>query len=242
MMALIFVLDLLVNAISGDVSHTQLAKAIVAHYKLHLACYGYDLWKPKFHWVFNLIDQLEKWEYLLACFIHERKHKVIKRWARDFTSKVSWERCVLEEITLQSLTALLKPLWRPFLVDPGPAPEHMSAALTEYGIFMHQREVLSAKVAYIKSRAVEHGDVVLFNGSGALCVGQIYFFCSVGNSILCCLSPWHVTERSTHSLKAVVTDSPCVVTADLIYASAIYTPVNVGQVATILLQCSFKQK
>ena len=102
----ISVMDLLTRANTGCVTPEMLADAIATHYAAHLAAYGHSIWKPKHHYVLHLPRQLEQFKLLISCFVHERKHKLVKRWAVSHCSKRGYERSLLEECTLAHLTAL----------------------------------------------------------------------------------------------------------------------------------------
>ena len=146
---------------------------------------------------------------------------------------------MLEEITFQSLDVLRDSLIRPHLINARPAPDKMKEALQEHGVAIGLLEVAAATGAVVNGRSIMNSDVVFFSDAGHMGVGQVYFFCSVGTESLCCLSPWQVTQRSSHFFKAVVVDSPCIIPVGLLHSSATYAPANVGNVSTILLQCSF---
>ena len=105
----IFVLDLVTHAITGDVSEKALADAIQAHYTAHLAAYGQDLWTPKFHFVMHLPEDLRRFSFLIACCVHERKHRLAKRWAVTLDSKNGYENTLLEECTYSHLQAVEQP-------------------------------------------------------------------------------------------------------------------------------------
>ena len=59
----------------------MLADAMARHYAAHVAAYGHTLFVPKFHYMLHIPTQLATFGFLIACFAHERKHKIVKRWA-----------------------------------------------------------------------------------------------------------------------------------------------------------------
>ena len=58
---------------------------------------------PKFHWLIHLIKALERWGVLPTCWVHERKHKVAKRFGTDIRNTTSYSRSVLLETISQQL-------------------------------------------------------------------------------------------------------------------------------------------
>ena len=77
----IAVMDLLVRVNTGCISPEMLADAMAKHYAAHVIAYGYTLFVPKHHFMLHLPRQLARFAFLIACFVHERKHKIAKRWA-----------------------------------------------------------------------------------------------------------------------------------------------------------------
>ena len=69
----------------------------------------------KFHWLLHWPAHLQKWGCLPACFIHERKHRVAKRYGSNVTNTRQYEKILLYEIM-----------------------GHDIARLTETGIFAQQ--------------------------------------------------------------------------------------------------------
>ena len=76
----IAVMDLLLQANTGRVTPNMVTYAMARHYAAHVVAYGYKLFVPKHHFMLHLPRQLARFSFLIACFVHERKHKVAKRW------------------------------------------------------------------------------------------------------------------------------------------------------------------
>ena len=75
------VMDLLVEVNTGCISPAMLADAMAKHYAAHVIAYGYTIFVPKHHFMLHIPKQLERFKFLVACWVHERKHRIIKRWA-----------------------------------------------------------------------------------------------------------------------------------------------------------------
>ena len=156
-------MDLLTNVITGCVTPVMLADAIAKHYAAHLAAYGNSIWKPKHHFMLHIPFQLQHFKLLIACFVHERKHKLVKRWAAP--RKRACERTLLEECAVAHVTALQEPLLKPCLQEPRPADAKLVAALHEDGV-ASAASALSARSMRVNSRSIIIGDVVLYHGGG----------------------------------------------------------------------------
>ena len=147
----------------SSVTPRTLESAIVAHLTEHQRAYGVLLWKPKNHFVLHLPGQLARHGSLLATFVMERKHKVVKRMASSRHNTTGYEQGMLEDITLQHLHDLQSPLARVGLQSARPASEKlkqaiaecMSTVFTDYIFFI-------CNTGIVNFRALCMGDVVAF--------------------------------------------------------------------------------
>ena len=92
------ILGMVRKASAGELDPTALRNSIKQHSELFLSNYGPDSWVPKNHMALHLPEFLSRHGRLLSCFVHERKHKMLKRFANNMsdTSK-SFESTVLRE-------------------------------------------------------------------------------------------------------------------------------------------------
>lgn len=234
------VLDLIQKAETGEVTPEQLRKAIYDWGEKHLQAYGTTLWKPKFHWILHLPQQLEDHGTLQPCYVHERKHKVVKRWAVPCTSKISYEIGLLEECTLQHLHALKDPLERPAVKDPVPAFPKMVEALKEAGFANDDDVVLSTLNMTVRSRSIRVGDVCTYQLDGhGVGFAEIFFHSSVNGVCLTCLSDWPIVSKSDYYWKATVREHCIIVDSDRLLHSVVFTPTTVGKTSTIIMPCVY---
>ena len=75
------VLDMLMRINNGSVSPNVLQRAIVWHLNSFIDVYGEIEMHPKHHYMLHLPQMLWQHGMLIACFVHERKHKESKRHA-----------------------------------------------------------------------------------------------------------------------------------------------------------------
>ena len=81
MLALCDVAGVLVLAMRGRCEPATLEATINLHLGLRKIAYGDTLWRPKAHFATHLPDHLGAHGFLPACFVQERKHKILKRYA-----------------------------------------------------------------------------------------------------------------------------------------------------------------
>ena len=95
------VVDILQNASKGIVTPIDLFVATVSWLEAHLAAYGTQYFVFKHHQAMHLPGMWARSGILLNCFALERHHKLAKRFMKDHTHTRSYEKSVLEEITLE---------------------------------------------------------------------------------------------------------------------------------------------
>jgi hypothetical protein len=70
------------------------------------AAFGTDRMIQKFHFALHLPLMLLQFGILLSCFVHERKHKIVKQAAKHMkNTSLDWERSVLNQITSEHFAA-----------------------------------------------------------------------------------------------------------------------------------------
>ena len=232
----IFVMDLLVQANSGNVTPAMLADAIARHYAAHVVAYGYAIFVPKHHFMLHIPRQLERFKFLVACFVHERKHKIVKRWAVPLCTgnNRNYERSLLEECTMAHLHSLKDPLLKPCLLETTAASPKVVGALRSHG-FPSAESALTGRKLRVQGKTTAAGDVVLYKSHNKFQVGELDFIASLGGEMFACLSHWPVQDKTAHWKKVVVTNEFTIVPAACILQSLIFTPTNVGKIATVLI-------
>ena len=101
------VLDALQSTSAGLVTPEDLHKLIVRHLTAVLSVHGEEIWTPKFHFVLHLAMQFRRFRTLFSCFVHERRHKQIKRPETDAkNTSGEWEKELLRDLLYQQLLHL----------------------------------------------------------------------------------------------------------------------------------------
>ena len=93
------VVDILLLAkrrhISTKDASARLFAALRHHGRCHVAAYGNQNLKPKFHWLWDIAELLSKDDYVLDCFVVERLHQRAKSIANNIRNTRCYERSVL---------------------------------------------------------------------------------------------------------------------------------------------------
>ena len=119
-LALADLLDHLVSVPLGIVDPQMLAKAVDEFLTACVAAGWEQYMHSKFHWLVHLPKHLAHFGALYTCFVHERKHKMAKRYADHICNTRSYEKSMLGEVLshhlaelrgecLQFTVALMKP-------------------------------------------------------------------------------------------------------------------------------------
>lgn len=238
------VLDLLLLVGRGCVDADTLDRAISAYLHAFQAAWGESEWVSKHHFAMHLPSMLRRFGFLLSCFTHERKHKMLKRHANPLVNTAwSWETSVMErvindhfkDLDNERLFDYRTPLT---LLHPHPAPPKMLAAVREQ--FQHAAAVqTSADVAVSKFSVCHARDVVFFTADGELNVGEVWFHCDVDGAVLSCVSRWHVVARQPSCFQCSIRDAPRLVRTDTIAEIATYR--KQGDHATVLLPATLRR-
>ena len=199
--------------------------------------YGYTIFVSKHHFMLHLSRQLARFAFLISCFVHERKHKIAKRWAVPLciSKKRNYDRTVLEECTHAHMCSLRDPLLKPSLPEAVQACPKVVAALRARG-FATAESALTGQTARVKGRSITVGDVVLYKGDGHdTRVGEVFFHAMLRGELLVCLSHWPTKREAIHWKKAVVSEDCDILPSGRMLQSVIFTPTEVGHQSTVLV-------
>ena len=98
--ALCYVLDLMqqLKRFPSNGVARELASALARHMDSHKRAYGTSNIKPKHHQAMHIPAQVLRDKLLLDCFVHERKHQVIKQCAQNIDNTREFESSVLRRV------------------------------------------------------------------------------------------------------------------------------------------------
>ena len=175
-----------------------LSKALEAHWHRFIG--------PKWHWMVHFGDQLRRFAHkiraLLSCWMHERKHKVIKRFGELHRSTCSMEEGILADVTLQHLydmESVDKFDKSPRLLKPMTACSTLVAhRLRAIAGIPDGMSIYAARRARCSEFEICHvRDVVLYWGhAGGLVFGQVWFFFQYGmHPAMALIACWPTVSR-----------------------------------------------
>ena len=104
----------LMQAVKRDGPGTRMPAlriAIADSFRKHVAAYSSEFLRPKNHYQWHMCDQAEADGMWLDCFVHERKHQVVKDCATPTRNTRSYEKSVMASIvnaTVHQLQRLRK--------------------------------------------------------------------------------------------------------------------------------------
>ena len=180
------VLDCLSRAARGIASVTgvELHRAIVRHCRRYIDVYGEQEFPPKGHFALHLGAMLEHHGCLVSCWVHERRHKLLKRFANSLQNmQQGSEKGILEQAQLAHWNELQgAAISEVGLIDARPPSDALQAALNAHcGTFIAC--MVSLKAFYAPGRWCGRGDVVLLQKPDA--VAEIWFHLECGHLVSC---------------------------------------------------------
>ncbi len=229
------VLDLLQNVKRNLVTPAELHRGILKHLRSQSDAWGDVMVKPKHHQALHLASMLKKWGWLLACFVHERKHKSIKRFTklRQFTG--SFEQGAIEDITIDQLESVRS---FDFL-----SHEFRKARSPYRNELLMLREVfpncdpasiqLSSEVCFGNGR-ISVGDAVLIKMQSTNVVGELFLNVKVQGQLLSIVSLWEVAGAAASSIDFVIRHRPELIDTASLLCSLVYRMDGVSR-ATVLI-------
>ena len=90
-------IDCFYYASRGGVSPDQLQRSVHRFLDRYCEAIGADHMTPKFHWLLHFPFYLRHFGTLVSCYVHERKHRMLKRYCNDIRNTTVFEHSVLAE-------------------------------------------------------------------------------------------------------------------------------------------------
>ena len=190
------VLDLLYKAAAPQDPSTLAAcleQKIADHLELFKRCYGVEKVLPKAHLNMHLGDLMRRHGLLLSCFVHERRHKEIKRYANNLDSmQAGSEEHILQLELEEHLKNLLVFSERKAgLLNPKPAADLVQSAFCDFFSLPCCPGLLVSMSCHVGSgRLCKREDVVVIRGTNGDEVAQVWFHVEFNGNRYTCLSEW----------------------------------------------------
>ena len=181
-------LDLLQRTANAQVDPAELGQAIKQHLDMYQAVYPECTFLPKGHFALHLERQYRVHKRLVSCWVHERRHKEIKRYANQQTNlRQGTEKHLLQEVMLSHLDSLNRiPLQRTTqLINPVAATPAVVASFCHHFQLTPIASIQTSTNATVpRWPGLKMGDIVLMEDG----VGEILFHCQYLHHILTCVT------------------------------------------------------
>ena len=233
-LALFAVHVLLQDILHGTVTPPMLRRAIRSLLTLFVAAYGADPCKTKFHSLIHLPFEFDFHKFLISCWVHERRHRLIKKFAQDICGLASYERSVLAEFTAHHLEKLKDP--NTFNFSPGLVSPHApSARLRRFLVerFGERNFATALESRYNAFAICARGDCVMVRADDAVKAGDVWFHAEVDGEALSMISTWDCIEQGAYFSKWRMCEAPAFFPTSAIVDTMIWSQAD--GVATVLL-------
>ena len=224
-LALAGVLDMCMQFKDGTVQPACLKQRCVDHLSSFLRAYGDVGWLPKHHLSLHLHLELKRFKTLLGLLVQERRHKVVKRWTKDRYSCKSFERGLIEEVTLEHLHQMESHWCRHGLVQPTQPKGNLKKSV--HAAHPAATSILvSSKARGAKGSVVHAGDLAYCVVLGRVSLVEVWYHAEVDGQQVSCVSVWpHVPSPSCRSDEVSChrrVDNPQLVPVECLVASVIF--------------------
>ena len=204
------VVELLATMKLGCVTASVLRAAVDNHLHLRAAAYGDDFdaatFKP--HGAQHLADMLDRFGFLLNCFVQERHHRLLTKYAWEQNNTRSYEVSVVEHITIEQTTDLNEEWLKPGLIGGGTTPKrHTANALREFGFPPDTVVASSCKTSIAGTVCVDDVVAIRSNDGASFCCGMVVLLLACSGETLVIASKWlHLGDGGHHTLRYDTTD------------------------------------
>ena len=209
MLALCTVLDTLCHVRFGAVSPDTLQEQIVAHLAAYLFAYSDFGWLPKHHYSMHLPAQLRKFNMLLGLWVQERRHRMAKRWGKDRSNTISYEKGIMQELTLHHLSDLRGRVSfiSNGLEEPRVCKDHMLEQLRNMYGPEGDSVYYWSRVAHQDGMAFRTGDIVSYREAGSYSIGKVWFHAEIRGLCVTGLEKWEQVETQDFQCTVRVSDA-----------------------------------
>eukprot|EP00438_Fugacium_kawagutii_P033010 Skav230193 [mRNA] locus=scaffold1418:149778:150641:- [translate_table: standard] len=192
-LALSKVLDILAWVRKGKQDVNDLSAGVRAYVTAHQKSYQTEHWVPKFHYLQHIPGMIARQGVIAACFAHERKHRIAKRYAENMRSVgPGFELSVLKDVLHVNLRDLKDKemdqlhvgLVRPVVASAQVAGLLQSAVQDEGPVFY------AKQAHYAMGCLCSVDDFVYLESERSKFLGKVLFFAAVGRSDLVMVSLW----------------------------------------------------
>ncbi len=241
---LAIVIDLLkaASAEGHTVTPEALGSAIHNFHKACIDCGWRYLMTPKFHWLVHFPAHLANHGFLISCFVHERFHKLAKRYGTDIQNTSVYEHSLLKQVLCHVLFELRQPDVFDVsvnLIKPHVATKAVIAFLSKaLELEVTTENCQMSRLARVGFGTAAKGDVVLLaaaNGIGFE-AAEVWFHAKCNGKCISLVSIWTFVEYDEATKLATWNniDNPWLIDTSLIQRAVMYRYAAKNVVYTLL--------
>ena len=165
-------------------------------------------------------EYLSRFGTLVSCFVHERKHKVIKRFAsQKADTQRGFEESLLKDVLAVQLKATEQqvPSTEARLLKKTPAPRKLKNLIHEITGAINETVYHAPCAVHGGGFECSRGDVVVLCLLGSEQVGRIQFHAEVCEITMTCVLPWRHVDSNIYKVpQDEQTQSVLVCTSDIL--------------------------
>ena len=206
------VLDMLPDTVHGPSQADELEKSCSEHLDLFKKAYGGEEHvRPKHHMAQHLGSMLRSHGNLYSCFVHERKHKEIKRIADDIKNHGEWAEAVVMRDQAVAHLDTLRSFGQASAAEAlKKAPKVLREAFADaFDLPCDPPDLQTARAARLQSgREIYSGDVCACEIGGRCAVCQIWAFAMWSNATWALVAVWPRDSSKPNSFNKHKAEAP----------------------------------
>ena len=192
LLSLCYVIELLREGTQGRCTADALDEAIMDFARKHQLAHGLEGWVFKHHQALHLGGMMRSHGVLLSCFLMERLHKRVKRFMLGRLQPRSYERGIIEQVTLDHLHRLQDPWHKAGLCKATAARQDVAEIVRgAFPTAVTITQSISSKTTF--GLEVYQGDVVMYGRGFA---GQVWYNIDVDGVVYVAVAKWNRTQAS----------------------------------------------
>ena len=231
-------LDALQQVARGRCSPEQLADKVILFLRGFRASFGEGPMTPKFHYIVHLPWMLQQHQIIFPCFVHERKHRELKRHAAQLrNTSCDFERCLLEEITSHHVSALEAAQFslRARLTHCLQRPPRQILATLHAAFGVDADVKVGNHARFNEWGTLDKGDVVMLSCAGRKFAGKVWLAAEIDQALYFGVEVWSCSAAGLGSSQWRTADSTStLVEADSVLDTLIWSELPDGLVNVVL--------
>ena len=231
------VADCCKTALRGDTHHVHLRQHVHTFLEAFQRAFTIQEMTPKFHWLLHYARELRQHGFLLSCFVHERKHKTVRRYATPTMNTRDYERTVVREVVTHSIRMLEADDaldCQVGLVNPRPSPKRLRRTLHE---LFGPEVLISSECRFNAFETCLVKDVVFIReAAGDMFVGEVCLHVQHHDQLLTIVTSYRQLslDRATRSAQWKLTGDQQIVQSIDVLAVATWLRIDDATIRTLV--------